>query len=603
MAKRVIDDNTLTGIAEAIREKAKTTDGLTPLQMPGAILDIQGAEVEEITNEAGGKSVYINSEVPKLPEGFTRLQYIQSSGTQYVDTGFTPDSNTKVVMDAQSVGINTADTVQAFFGARSGSSFRFYAGWHRTSNLYYIFYNNTSATAASTQLTDRLVVQMDKNVLTVGPTINVSVAYANFACSNNMYLFAMNMDGAVDLFSVIRVYACKIYDNGTLVRDYVPCLDASGVAGLYDFVNGVFYADAAGGAFVAGPVVLEYELPEGYEELEYIQSNGSQYVDTGFKPNNNTRVVMDAQLLSTSAAGFYFGARASGYVDSFGVLFSSSAGALRSAYGSQNLSFATTNYTQKVHIDKNKTSCQLGSETLTHTAATFQNTYNMYLFASNEFGSVGSKAKMSLWGCQIYDNGTLIRYYVPCKNNNGEVGLWDAVNNTFTGDAAGVGFLAGPSKGVSKVVLEDQVLIDLTGDTVTPESLLTGFTAHDAMGRLIQGAASAGKPVATGTYTPTSNQTRLTVGGLSFQPSIVFIVAAKTGNLPWVSNYYAHAVELKDAESGFQQRYYGLIDIYGYPNGSCVQASGITLNSDGFTSYTSSYYFASNTTYYWYAIG
>lgn len=519
MGKVVIEESTLFAIGDAIREKTGTTAGLDPKsEMPGAILAIQGAEVEEITNSAGGKSVYINSEVPKLPDGYTRLQYTQSTGSQYIDTGFQPDQDTRVVMDLQ--GATTTSGVYMHYGVTgfmagkaSNNSWNYYA-YYGTQELAY------SARTASDFIT-RHTVDQNKNVITTGADTKTLTA-ETFSSNYSMYLFGVNSSGSLVYASPIKVFSCQIYDNDVLVRDYVPALNAGGVAGLYDLVNGVFYADAAGGSFVAGPVMLEYELPEGYEELEYIKSDGNQYADTGFKPNNNTRVVMDAQLLSTSAAGFYFGARASGYVDSFGVLFSSSAGALRSAYGSQNLSFATTNYTQKVHIDKNKTSCQLGSETLTHTAATFQNTYNMYLFASNEFGSVGSKAKMSLWGCQIYDNGTLIRYYVPCKNNNGEVGLWDAVNNTFTGDAAGVGFLAGPSKGVSKVVLEDQVLIDLTGDTVTPESLLSGFTAHDAMGQMIQGAASAGRPFASGTVTANSTNVA-TVSGLSFKPSVVFM--------------------------------------------------------------------------------
>ena len=185
------------------------------------------------------------------------------------------------------------------------------------------------------------------------------------------------------------------------------------------------------------------DLPSGYTQLEYIESTGTQYIDTGFKPNQNTRVVMDAQMTSISGAAFYFGARATGYVDSFGVLYSASAKAMRSAYGSENLTFATTNYTARVQIDKNKTSCMLGAETLNHTATTFQNIHNLYLFASNEFGTVGSLAKMRLYSCQIYDNGTLIRDYIPCVTDDGQIGLYDTVNNAFYGNAGTGSFLRG----------------------------------------------------------------------------------------------------------------------------------------------------------------
>lgn len=43
----------------------------------------------------------------------------------------------------------------------------------------------------------------------------------------------------------------------------------------------------------------------------------------------------------------------------------------------------------------------------------------------------------------------------------------------------------------NKVVYDGATLIDLTSDTVTPETLLTGATAHDASGVQITGTASA----------------------------------------------------------------------------------------------------------------
>ena len=46
--------------------------------------------------------------------------------------------------------------------------------------------------------------------------------------------------------------------------------------------------------------------------------------------------------------------------------------------------------------------------------------------------------------------------------------------------------------GVSKVEFAGNTLIDLTGDTVTPETLAEGVTAHDATGALITGVMTAG---------------------------------------------------------------------------------------------------------------
>ena len=45
---------------------------------------------------------------------------------------------------------------------------------------------------------------------------------------------------------------------------------------------------------------------------------------------------------------------------------------------------------------------------------------------------------------------------------------------------------------INKVVYGDQVLIDLTGDTVTADKLLSGFTAHGKDGSPIEGRAPRG---------------------------------------------------------------------------------------------------------------
>lgn len=42
-------------------------------------------------------------------------------------------------------------------------------------------------------------------------------------------------------------------------------------------------------------------LPEGYAEVQYIQSSGTQYVDTGFKPNQDSRVLIKLSTSETVA--------------------------------------------------------------------------------------------------------------------------------------------------------------------------------------------------------------------------------------------------------------------------------------------------------------
>jgi hypothetical protein len=81
---------------------------------------------------------------------------------------------------------------------------------------------------------------------------------------------------------------------------------------------------------------------------------------------------------------------------------------------------------------------------------------------------------------------------------------------------------------VAKVILNDVSQIDLTSDTVTAESLLSGFTAHDASGTQITGTASGdggsgSANFASGTYTPSENQKIFNIDtGIDFTRFVMF---------------------------------------------------------------------------------
>lgn len=57
----------------------------------------------------------------------------------------------------------------------------------------------------------------------------------------------------------MRLYSCKIwkttaFEGVPLIRDFIPCKNASGEVGLWDDVNSVFYGNAGTGAFIAGEI-------------------------------------------------------------------------------------------------------------------------------------------------------------------------------------------------------------------------------------------------------------------------------------------------------------------------------------------------------------
>lgn len=187
-------------------------------------------------------------------------------------------------------------------------------------------------------------------------------------------------------------------------------------------------------------------LPSGYRQLEYIQSTGTQYIDTGFKPNNNTRVLCDIDIETSNATtAVIFGGRDSIASKSF-VLWKISATAFRSDFGSSTVQVAVTPTGRHV-IDKNKAVCTVDDTSATNTSATFQASYNLTLFAVNGAGTIDSRRVIAkLYSCKVYDNGTLIRDFIPCLKSDGSVGLWDDVNSLFYGNAGPGAFTAGPVK-------------------------------------------------------------------------------------------------------------------------------------------------------------
>lgn len=223
-------------------------------------------------------------------------------------------------------------------------------------------------------------------------------------------------------------------------------------------------------------------LPSGYTKLDYIESSGTQYINTGFKPNQNTRCVMDIENLSSAQTAF-FGARANQNAASF-TYFSLTATTGRSDYGSSKQSMSFTNTVGRYTVDQNKNVCTANGVTATGTANTFQLTHNLYLMAVNQANAAIQNAKMKLYSAKVYDNGTLVRDFIPCKNASGTIGLWDNVNSVFYTNAGTGTFSTGKKHktmidGAGYEIKSGRVLIAGTGYDIKKGRTLIGGTGYD----------------------------------------------------------------------------------------------------------------------------
>ena len=197
-------------------------------------------------------------------------------------------------------------------------------------------------------------------------------------------------------------------------------------------------------------------LPDGYTELEYIESSGTQYIDTGFKQNQNSRIVMSAQVTQQpSKHAWLFEGRistGSGGKSVFllnGVVWNAdyNGSARREAFPDIGIFDALS-------IDFDKNSLQINEDSFTWTTSTFQSTENLALLACNTAGAISGYISAKLYNCQIYDNGTMVRDFVPCQDPTGNIGLYDLVNGRFYGNSGDGVFLPGPEVPVLPPVID-----------------------------------------------------------------------------------------------------------------------------------------------------
>lgn len=184
-----------------------------------------------------------------LPSGYSQLRYIQSSGTQYIDTGFKPNQNTRMVLEAASTEGKSDNNVYLFgcdagFGTYGFSVSTWTAG----------FGSATSITDFDWSDGENHTIDFNCGTLTIDGTVKWT-ATATFQSAYNAYVMSLNRSGDTVMPFTGKLFSCKTYDNGTLVRDFVPAKDSSGAVGLYDLVNNTFYANAGTGSFTAGPLV------------------------------------------------------------------------------------------------------------------------------------------------------------------------------------------------------------------------------------------------------------------------------------------------------------------------------------------------------------
>ena len=186
-----------------------------------------------------------------------QIEYLQSTGTQWIDTGVVPNQDTGVKIKAKFNSIYNSDT--SLFGSGQSArnrTFEFYL-WNGRPSFNYDNYNYEDNIAI--KIGDMIIIDWNKNIIdysindTSKPTI--TRPYRDFYTPYTMGLFAVQRPEGVSIGKV-SIYLFQIWQDDILVRDFIPVIK-DGTPCMFDKVEGKFYYNAGTGDFIAGPVLTE----------------------------------------------------------------------------------------------------------------------------------------------------------------------------------------------------------------------------------------------------------------------------------------------------------------------------------------------------------
>lgn len=173
-----------------------------------------------------------------LPAGYTECEYVQLDGGQYVDTGVICDQDSKIELtftreDSGArylFGVASSDNKASFTGYQSGTasgSWRFGGAYGRPPAAVNVKHTFTM---------DKTGIVMD------GTKYSYTGTVGTFTTPYTLVIGAChNADGSIGTTRHIgKFYGFKLWDGDTLVRDYTPVKNPSGVYGFWDRVNRTF---------------------------------------------------------------------------------------------------------------------------------------------------------------------------------------------------------------------------------------------------------------------------------------------------------------------------------------------------------------------------
>jgi len=394
------------------------------------------------------------------------LEYIESTGAQYIDTGVAGRTGMKAEMDMLQTRQVNSGNYDEFLATAYWSFLRTYASY------YSVHFGNWSRLdqGLPMSLNTRYVVVTEitkDGVWKANVNGNTSSADTNKGAQSRpeiLYMFARNYNNAAECYCAARCYGTKIWQSDSsgvyqLIRDFRPCLDPEGVAGLYDAVSGDIFTSKTSTPFTAGPV--KQPLPDSFVESVY--SGGNQYVDTGVPVRFGMKAEMDMRWIrnvnGNSNYDTYLGTEYFSFLRMIALWYYSHVGGWAQYVDEMGGTYKTqmntsTRYVVVTEITRDgQWNTDVNGKTASKTGLSGQyiaDSQPLYMFAQNVgSSSVSRYCAARCYGTKIWQADSsgvyqLVRDFRPCRDTEGGVGLYDVVSHEMFVSKTSTPFTAGP---------------------------------------------------------------------------------------------------------------------------------------------------------------
>lgn len=230
--------------------------------VPGYFEEIRISDIARWTEDFTPPEKPYSESANGLPYGYTELEYIASTGTQYIDTGVPPAQDLIVDMRASFQG-NYDSSWDCMLHAGTGDmnsgtyGLRLFGDAYTLQVCYSMYGSNGSTSSAYTNPTVSITPDQVYTIRTTNQTLTLDgvttvgnpnpIAFT--PVTQSMYLFAGRNSGSMWRRVRATLYSLKLTVGGEVVRDFLPALNPEGVPGLYDRVTKTFFTNIGSGTF------------------------------------------------------------------------------------------------------------------------------------------------------------------------------------------------------------------------------------------------------------------------------------------------------------------------------------------------------------------